>query len=204
MFKKKNTKKFGWKPVSPYFCSKLNNKKMKKILLSALLIAAVSVSVNAQDDDQKLKFSVGVEAGLPIGDFSKSYGFGVGASAQADYKVGEKFAVTGSLGYLTFSAKSITIPAIVFGGVTISPASTVKGKAIGLIPVLVGGKYNFSEKLYGSGQLGLTFASGGGTGSSFTFAPGVGYNITENIDVMVKFVAYDKLNTIGLRAAYSF
>jgi len=51
--------------------------------------------------------------------------------------------------------------------------------SLNFIPLLGGVKYSFSEKLYGSGQLGLSIYTGGG-GSNFTKAPGIGYQINEN------------------------
>jgi hypothetical protein len=190
---------------------KLNKKKqfMKKLLLSAAIIIA-AVGANAQSDASKLKFSAGVEAALPLGDFGKGYSFGVGGSAQADYAIDETFAVTLNAGYISFSGKTVTTPSYTVGPITI-PGTSYKSPTIGYIPVLVGAKYSFTPELYGSAQLGLTFASvsgGSGSSSAFTYAPGVGYKFTENLDALVKYTGYSanggSSSTVGLRVAYTF
>jgi hypothetical protein len=139
---------------------------MKKVILFAAFAVVGFASFAQKDGDSKLKFSVGVDAALPIGDFGKSYSFGIGTSAQADFKVADNFAITGSVGYLSFIGKSITI-----GG------TSYKIKASGQVPLLVGGKYNFSENFYGHAQLGYSFSTASGGGSSFTYAPGIGYSL---------------------------
>jgi hypothetical protein len=183
---------------------------MKKVLLSAALIVAVAFGANAQkgeDDGAKLKFSVGLEAALPLGDFGTSSSFGIGATAQANYNVAESIDLTLNAGYISFAGKDIVIPAQTVFGITI-PGSTVKGVATGFIPVLAGLQYQFGGGLYGSAQLGLTFGSGSGSSSIFTYAPGVGYKITDNIDALLKYTGYSQtggsLSTVGLRVAYTF
>ncbi len=171
---------------------------MKKVLLSAAIVVALTFSANAQktDDVSKLKFSVGLEAALPLGDFGTGWSFGVGGSAQADYNVSEELDLTLSAGVLSYSGKTVsgyTIPSITF------------------IPVLVGTKYAFTEKVYGSAQLGLTFITATGSSSSgFTFAPGVGIKFTENLDALVKYTSvsagngFGSYGALGVRVAYTF
>jgi len=79
---------------------------------------------------------------------------------------------------------------------------------VGLIPVLVGGKYNFSDQLYGSAQIGLSFSTSSGGGSAFTFAPGIGYKISDNFDLLLKYQSASKnggsTSFLGVRAGLSF
>ncbi len=185
---------------------------MKKFILS-IAVTALVFNVSAQkssSDDQPLKFSIGIEAALPLGDFGKVSSFGIGGTAQVDYTIKESLAVTLNAGYISFSGKSTTIPAYSIGGVTV-PATTIKYGNVGYIPVLAGVKYSFTDALYGSAQLGLTIASasgGGESSSTFTYAPGVGYKFTENIDALLKYTGYSanggSTSTIGLRVAYTF
>lgn len=182
--------------MRPIYNQKLRN--MKKVLLIAAL-TAVSFAGFAQDEKgatKKFGFSVGVEAALPMGDFGDSYGFGIGGTVQADYNVNDKFALTLNTGYITYSGKTIDLGII-----------SIKNDALGLIPVLAGAKYSFSENVYGSAQLGVSIASGSGSGSNFTYAPGVGVKFS-NFDVLVKYTGISatggSLNSIGLRAAYNF
>jgi hypothetical protein len=174
---------------------------MKKTILS---IAIIGISITAlaqkqkEDDLQMLKFSVGAEAALPLGDFGKAYTFGIGGTAQADYKVGDDLALNLNAGYISFQPKSITL----FG-------VTSKGKAVGYIPILAGIRYYFTDEVFALAQLGITIATASGTSSSlFTYAPGVGYKFSEYVDAAVKYTGYSKnsvnSSTVGVRVAYTF
>jgi hypothetical protein len=171
----------------------------KTILIIAFIgIYLASFSQKKEDDFQTLKLSVGVEAALPLGDFGKVSTFGIGGTAQADYKVTDDLALNINTGYISFLPKSITILGV-----------TSKGKAVGYIPILGGIRYYFGEKVFALAQLGVTIATASGNSSSlFTYAPGIGYKLSDNIDAAVKYTGYSKNNinssTIGLRIAYTF
>ncbi len=181
---------------------------MKKLFFIAAL-TATSFGAFAQKDKEESKtlgFSVGVEGSLPMGTFGDSYSAGFGGSVQGDYKVADKLAITLNAGYISYSGKSYQT--LVGFDVNFNPIyGTAKLKSLGLIPVLAGVKYWFSSNVYGSGQLGLSFASGSGTGSNFTYAPGVGVKFSQ-FDVLLKYTGISatggSLNAIGLRAAYNF
>lgn len=169
---------------------------MKKVILS-VAIMAIGFCATAQESDKQLKFSVGVEAGLPLGDFNKVSSIGIGGSVQAEYAAAENLGLTLNAGFLSFRGKTV---------------ESVKFPSTSLIPVLAGAKYYFTEKVYGHAQLGLTFASLKLDGvsyneSGFTYAPGIGVKASDNIDVELKYQAYSKGGTtsfLGLRVAYSF
>jgi Outer membrane protein beta-barrel domain len=173
---------------------------MKKTIL---FIAIIGISTAAfaqkkEDDFQKLKLSVGVEAALPLGDFGKSSSFGIGGTAQADYKVTDDLGLNINAGYISFLPKSITVLGV-----------TSKGKAVGYIPILGGIRYYFGEQVFALAQLGVTIATASGTSTSlFTYAPGIGYKFSDNVDAALKYTCYSKDNvnssTIGLRVAYTF
>lgn len=165
---------------------------MKKVILSLAIVAIGALSASAQSEKAEAKpftFSVGVNAGLPIGDFKPFYSFVIGGDIQGQYSVAENLGLTLSAGYLNYSGKD---------GVESSSA----------IPVLAGVKYYFTPGgFYGHAQLGVSFLSDGG-GSAFTYAPGIGYNLSPNFDLGVKYQAFTKNSVtgsfIGLRAAYNF
>ena len=176
---------------------------MKRVILSMAILAMVTLSAKAQKESSGmvgLKFSIGLEGALPTGDLKTSSNFGIGGSAQVEYKAAESFGLTGNVGYLTFSGKTIDVGSGV----------NYKVPSLNLIPVLVGGKYYFTPNgVYGMVQIGLSFLSGGGSSSSaFTYSPGVGVYVTPNFDLLLKYQAASKsgetLSFLGLRAAYSF
>ncbi len=173
---------------------------MKKVILSLAIVAIVSLSASAQTakaESKDLKFSIGAEIALPIGDFNKYSSIGFGGTAQGEYAVAEKVGITLNAGFLTFSGKTIDGEKF--------PTTTI-------IPVLAGAKFFFAEKVYGHAQLGMSFISVKQNGvsystSAFTYAPGIGYQASENFDISVRYQAYSKSGTaafIGLRAAYTF
>lgn len=171
---------------------------MKKLFFIAAF-TAISFLGQAQDDaSNPLKFSIGVEAALPLGTFGDAYSFGIGGSVQGDYSIAESLDLTLNAGYISFSGKTEQIG----GGISF------KYPTIGYIPVLAGIKYHFSEQLYGSAQLGATFTDQKGSGSAFTYAPGIGFKFTPNVDALLKYTGYSSdgssSNTIGLRLAYTF
>jgi hypothetical protein len=173
---------------------------MKKITIFSLLICSV-LFVNAQDKNSgkgNLKFSAGAELGLPIGDFGDAYSVGFGASAQGDYHLTEKLALTLNAGYITYSGKSIDLGIL----------GSIKPDNFNFIPVLAGAKYWITDNFYGAAQAGLSFWSAGEiNGSEFTFAPAVGYKFSQ-IDVQLKYNSVmaegSSLNNLGLRVAYNF
>ena len=178
---------------------------MKKIILSVavfLQILNVSAQKVKSEETKPFKFSAGVEAALPLGNFGKNASFGIGGSAQVDYNVATNIDITLNAGYISFAGKSRTIPGL----------GTFKFPRQSYVPVLAGTKYHFTENVFGSAQLGVTFISfSGGSGSTsvFTFAPGVGYKFSKNLDAILKYTGYSATSmgtasTIGLRVGYTF
>ena len=192
---------------------------MKKLLF-VVAFAAAAVSVKAQDEDAKpLKFSIGVDAALPMGDFivsdagkfSDYYSLGLGGSIQAAYALDSDLGLTFGVGYMSYMPKS-------FGG--------EKFPSLGVIPIQAGIEYNFTPQFFASAQLGYNIYTGkllsddgfgdGVKMSGFSYAPGIGYRFTENFSAQLRYQGASvklkadgesesgNLSQIGLRVAYSF
>ncbi len=174
---------------------------MKKIFL-VLAIAAITTSANAQDTrDKPLLFSIGLEGALPVGDFGDAYSFGIGGTAQGEYKAAEDLGITLNAGYITYSGKDITVPIV----------GSYKVPSFGLIPILAGAKYYFGGGAYAHGQLGIGIGTDEGQGSNFMYSPGIGYLFAPGFDAELKYTGLSlsgedtgSLNSIGLRLAYNF
>ena len=176
---------------------------MKKVLLSAIFLTQFILSSKAQKEtvssDKDLKFSIGVIGALPTGDLKTTSKFGIGGSIQGEYKAAPDFGLTLSLDYISFSGKSFS-----------DGTNSVSGPTLSLIPILAGGRYYFGGGAYASAQVGVTIAkfSGFPSSSAFTYAPGIGYYLSPNFDLLLKYQAASKsgstLSFIGLRAAYNF
>jgi hypothetical protein len=172
---------------------------MKKLFILAAFTACAFAS-HAQDNGggKKLSFSAGIEAALPMGDFGDVYSMGIGASAQGAYALSDKAGITLNAGYISYSGKSIDVL-----------GTSVKADALNVIPVMAGLKYGLTDKIYAHGQAGMSFWSSGDVSESdFTWNIGVGYNITNNIDVALKYNSIgtegSASNAVGLRVAYNF
>ena len=102
---------------------------MKKQILLLVVLFVLAVSVNAQKskDEKTFKIGVGAMVGLPVGDYTSAVSMAYGFDVMGEYAISSPFALTLSAGYLDFAKKS---------GVTGN---------WGMIPVLFGGKYYFSD-----------------------------------------------------------
>lgn len=173
---------------------------MKSKLLLFVMLFVLAVSVNAQTKDAKpLKIGVGAMVGLPMGDMKDVASLAYGVDLMGEYAVAPSFGLTLSIGYVDFSKKS--------DFKAMEDELGIKFK-LGMIPVLAGAKYYFSDQIYGSAQVGLSFGTESGAGSAFTFAPGIGYKISENFDLLLKYQTASKDGSsnsfLGLRAGLSF
>jgi hypothetical protein len=165
--------------------------KIKQLILTALLIV-VALYVNAQINNEKsFKIGAGVMVGLPFSDVSSYTNLAYGFDVLGEYAVAPLFGLTLSAGYVDFIKKS-----------------GYAGFKTGLIPILFGGKYYFSDMLYGSAQVGLSLSTQSEAGSAFTFAPGIGYKISKNIDLLIKYQSASSDGGtsafLGVRAGLSF
>ncbi len=115
---------------------------MKKIFGLLLLFVLVASIATAQTTGPgKAKWTIGPSVGLelPIGDYADIAGFGIGATARAQYGLQENLALTGDFGY-TWHAKKNEISTYAF-------------------PLMFGAKYAVGKSFYVSGQLGLYFVT---------------------------------------------
>jgi hypothetical protein len=169
---------------------------MKKLIIA---FAAIVLTANVQAQ-MGTTFSLGLEADVPVGTFNNlGYKFGIGGSAQVDHKIATDAALTLNVGYINHANKSVT-PSYHYS----------------VIPVLAGVKYWFSPKVYGSAQLGAAFnsakvsnsSSSSSTSTGFAYSPGIGFNLSKNIDMLVKYfgnsVNGGTFGSVGARLAYNF
>ena len=169
--------------------------------MAVTLVLISVISVNAQKSvSNPTSFSIGLEGSVPSGTFNTlGYKLGIGGSAQVDHKIASDAAITFNVGYLNYPNKSSN-PKYHFS----------------VIPVLAGVKYWFSPKVYGSAQLGASFnsskvsnsSSASITSTGFAYSPGIGFNISNNVDLLIKYfgnsVSGGSFSSFGARLAYSF
>jgi len=172
-----------------------------------LLLAASSFSAMAQDKKEekpavKTRLSGGLEAGLPLGDLSKSHDYTLGAALQVEVPVSsDKLYVTGNAGYAHFVGKS-AVP------------------DLNVVPVKAGLRVYPSDKFYLGADAGASFLvnkeiANGDKSAAFVYAPNAGYVFNlggkSHLDTGVRFESTSKfhdagkaLNVLALRVAYAF
>ena len=156
----------------------------------SVCIAAISFAASAQTG-KNLKLSLGGELGALTGNLNQAYSIAAGVTAQADIDIDKDAAITLNAGIVEFVGKKIN--------------SGIKYRSVATIPLLVGVKYYFTPVVYGSAQLGTTVFTNTGGGSKFTYAPGIGFKLDKNIDLLVKYTGLSDAGGIfGGRVAYVF
>ncbi|HUC82751.1 MAG TPA: outer membrane beta-barrel protein [Flavisolibacter sp.] len=171
---------------------------MKKVFLAFAIVVA-SFAANAQTGKNQL--GIGVEVGLPMGDFGDAFGVGIGGTAKYMHGIGSAGQLTLTSGYQRFGAKDL-------------PSGFDASASI--IPILAGYRHNFSglfiEPQLGYGIYGAK-ASGSGMNISdsegaFTYAIGAGYAMAQGLDLGVRYQSGSKdgesTSFIGFRVGWNF
>jgi hypothetical protein len=174
---------------------------MKKVFL-AICIAAISSSAYSQKGNNQI--GVGVDLGLPMGDFGDFSSFGVGGYVKGLYGIGTAGQITLTTGYQSYAAKK-----------EIKDALGADKYNLTIIPVLVGYRHNFSgfyvEPQVGYGSYGskvkISGVSGNASSGAFTYALGLGY-AKSGFDGGVRYQAGSKdgstTSLIGIHIGYNF
>lgn len=192
-------------------------KSTLKITALVLALAGFTLSAKAQTNPTSTKtsngirYSIGVDAGIPTGKLSDSYNWNLGGSLQADIPVASQLFVTVNAGYNNIFGKDVTVG-----------ATTVKATNIQLLPVKAGLKFFPVQNFYIQGEAGAAFVLnktkiGADNSTAFIYAPQIGYQFAlagnNYIDAGVRYEASTKLvsanndskvNFVGLRVAYGF
>jgi hypothetical protein len=155
-------------------------------------------SVAQTETGSKNKLGIGLEFGLPLGDFGDVYSIGFGGAGKFERSVSKSFAVTVTAGYTSLYYKKDVIDA--------DPQ--------GFIPVKAGGKYYFgaAQNIYLEGEVGASIGTGDGAETVFAYAPGVGISFPVSnksaIDAGIRYESWNydvkALNQVGIRVAYKF
>lgn len=190
---------------------------MKKCILYSI-IPVLSWFYSVDTMAQATFVNAGVEVAVPVGEYADWTSFGYGVLAGLETGVGERFAATGTAG-VTFMELNETMEWT---------------DNVYLIPIQLGGRYyldmprtglylelkagvhltHSETKAYRDGDIMLEAQSG--TKTEFSYAPQIGYFISEAVSVDVRYQGIvrsgDKelypngrsLGYVGLRAAYHF
>ena len=196
-------------------------KSTLKIATLVLAFAGLSVAAKAQTTtptptssttttSSGVRYSIGVDAGIPTGSFNNAYKWNLGGSVQADIPVASQLFVTVNAGYNN-----------VFGEKNVGNTN-VNVPNIQLLPVKAGLKYFPISNFYVQGEAGAAFLLNksdyfNDKSTAFVYAPQVGVQFPVSgssfIDAGVRYEATtkyssafnnSKVNFVGVRVAYGF
>jgi hypothetical protein len=193
---------------------------MKNVIKFSALIVAISgfsLGANAQTtssskstNPEGIVYSIGVDGGLPTGNFSNGYNAEFGGSLQVDIPVVSQLFVTVNAGYSYLYGKDNVYD------------TGLKAPNIQLLPVKAGLKFFPVKYFYIQGEAGASFALnksdvGFDNSAAFIYAPQIGVLIPVGghnfIDAGVRYEASTRFNSnisnstinfVGLRLAYAF
>jgi hypothetical protein len=189
---------------------------MKKLFLPLLTLLILNNLFAQKQTGSEL--SVGIEGGLPLGDFKDSYKFGFGGTAKYAYNLDETIALTLQSGYISFPGKSFDyiIPYINYTGTP--PTAKIKLPSLRQIPMKAGVRFLLGN-VYFEPQLGVSFISTSEkkdtyldiyktNNTAFSYAGNIGIFATKEIDISARYEGF-KMNDrnvamIGFRVAYNF
>ncbi|ACU05433.1 MULTISPECIES: hypothetical protein [Pedobacter] len=172
---------------------------MKKILSIAIACFFTWNYSLAQTNGNESKIGLGLEAAFPVGNFKDIADYGIGVSLLYQKPVAKNLIITGNVGYIRFQGPAVF--------------SNIKYKQ-GFVPIKAGARYFIIPHVYVAGELGISIstANGYGSGTSFTYAPGLGAEFpvsgTGTIDIGLRYESWSRstgtLSFPGLRAGYNF
>ncbi|MVN90869.1 hypothetical protein [Mucilaginibacter aquatilis] len=175
---------------------------MKKILLTLTLALLVTASFAQRKRSSAAKLGIGLDFGVPIGDFADIHSIGFGGAGKAELPLSSNFFFTVTAGYISYYYDKPVRDAIkAVGGDTY----------LGFVPLKAGGKYYFSPNFYGEGEIGARIGTNKGTGTAFVYAPGLGFSFPvsngHDIDFGARFEGWTvdaNAQQFVFRIAYKF
>ena len=168
---------------------------MNNIVTLIIILTVFTLTVQAQNGRKAA--SLGLDVGLPIGNMSKSVGYGVGGSFKGFYGLADEADITLTIGYISFSENNNS------------------GICYSLIPVLVGYRLKhdhlYIEPQFGFNMMKVKFdrVDLGETvmNTKMSYGIGAGYSIN-NLDVGLRYQDVSAngggINLIALRVGYTF
>ncbi|WP_345948635.1 MULTISPECIES: hypothetical protein [unclassified Mucilaginibacter] len=179
---------------------------MKKLLMVAITAAGLLTSAFAQTKSASTsgpKLSIGLDFGVPTGNFANGTSIGFGGSGKAEIPVASAFNFTVTAGYISYYYEKPYKDALKALG-----ADTY----LGFVPVKVGGKYFFSPNVYGEAEVGARIGTNMSTGTAFLYAPGLGVSFPvsdkHDIDFGARYEGWSKdggnIGQVAFRIAYKF
>ena len=175
---------------------------MKKLFLTGAL--ALFGLMSAQKTDSGIR--LGVNAGIPVGDFGKLTTFTAGVDLAYLYPLAENFRLGVATGYSHYFGKKTTYDLWIFG------QKVDKVPDVGIIPVAATAEYTFGgSNVFLGVDLGYAFFTGsalGDTTGAFYYQPKLGYAVDKKHDLYFSYKGFARdggnIGSVNLGYAYNF
>ena len=175
---------------------------MKKLFLTGAL--ALFGLMNAQKTEPG--FRLGVNAGIPVGDFGKFTTFTAGVDLAYLYPLAENFRLGVATGYSHYFGKKTTYDLWILG------KRDVKVPDVGVIPVAATAEFVFGDShVFLGADLGYAFftkTEKGADSGSFYYQPKLGYSFDKRHDLYFSYKGFTQnsanAGSINLGYAYNF
>jgi hypothetical protein len=166
-------------------------------------LVALFTGAFAQGKSSGAKLGVGLEFGLPVGDFAEGTSIGFGGSGKAEIPLTSDFNFTLTAGYITYYLEKPYRD--FFKAIGSDPY-------LGYVPLKVGGKYYFSRNVYTEAEVGASIGTNNSSGTAFIYAPGLGVSFPVNnmhdVDFGIRYESWSKngsnIGQVAFRLAYTF
>lgn len=180
------------------------------LAFAGLSFAAKAQSTTSTTTNSGIRYSIGVDAGIPTGNLHDTHSWNLGGSVQADIPVANQLFVTVNAGYNNIFGKTDV-------GTTNLDFTDIK-----LLPVKAGLKFFPVENFYIQGEAGAAFLLNksetlNNKSTAFVYAPQIGVQFPVSassfIDAGIRYEATTKYNSnidnskvnfVGVRVAYGF
>nr|WP_294942121.1 hypothetical protein [uncultured Mucilaginibacter sp.] len=177
----------------------------KKTTLFALLLTAFALFTGVRSNAQsiqksKLRFGIGLDGLLPVGNLSNTTNFGLGVTPRLQYGIANNVALTFTSGIYHFFPKDLYFQ---------NGTQSIKYQTdLDLIPVKLGIKAFITSNIYIGAEAGIGFqVDNGGGDSKFLASGGIGY-ASKKWDIGARYESFAgngyRNGIIGLRIAYGF
>ncbi len=170
---------------------------MKKIFFIVIFYIHPILLFSQSDNlktSRRLVFNVGIENLLPIGNFAQFYNYGLGISAEVEYKLSPDFSFTFDPGVINYfyNTKSVNVTG-----------------STSYLTLLGGGRYYFPYKIFIDGQIGLAEKiDKEQKEKALAFGGSAGIYLNKKITAEFKYIKIKSITsapeTIGLRIGYTF
>ena len=174
---------------------------MKKLFLTGAL--ALFGLMSAQKTDSG--FRLGVNVGLPVGDFNQTHSFTAGADVAYLYPLAENFRLGVATGYSHYFGKKTKTDLILV---------TLKNEVpdVRIIPVAATAEFTFGDSnVFLGADLGYAFFTKkalGDTTGAFYYQPKLGYAVDKKHDLYFSYKGFARdggnIGSVNLGYAYNF